>query len=389
MLIGVVALFSLATLVNCQKEVIEDREEIEEGSQIHRGTSIPSDSDYNIGDYYFNEKTSEIYGPKTAEGWGSPIKFGKEQTDNSRIHSGTGAPELTTGTEGDWYIDLDTKKLYGPKTQNNWGAGIVLGGSSFSGTNQDPDATLPNYLLSDDGLELLVWANAKSQVVDMTKDKALQRVEKISEEAFSRKRALTKIILGENVAEIGTTAFEQDYFLKTVEFNPSNNLRIIGEEAFFRCINLKEMILPQGLTALAKMAFNECEKLEKVVVPSTCADVGNGAFFACKELKEVTFEDGVQRIFGDVFQKCTVLEKVTFPKSLNRIGTSLFKESGVKEVTFLGEPALNVDESGEISLHLTFAESAVERILVPSQHLEKYQEALRGTIYEPMLQVIK
>ncbi len=386
-LIGTMALLSFVTFVNCQKETIEEVEEILDGSQIHRGSTIPANSDYKIGDYYFNEKTAELYGPKTAEGWGSPIKFGKEQTDNSKIYSGTGAPEISKGTEGDWYIDLESRKLYGPKSQNNWGTGIVLGGSSFAGTNQDSDAILPNYLLSDDGLTLLVWANTKSQIIDMTQDTKLKKVEKINDEAFSRKRALTKVIFGENVQEIGTSAFEHDFYLTSVVFNNAGNLKIIGEEAFTNCISLKEMQLPKGLTGIAKHAFLNCKKLESVIVPSTCENVGTGAFLQCIELKNITINEGVKYIHNEVFEKCTSLEKVTFPASIKGVGPYLFKDSSVKEVVFLGDvPSESVANDDENYFSNAFDSSTVERILVPSQYLAKYQEALSGTKYEDKVQ---
>ena len=249
----------------------------------------------------------------------------------------------------------------------------MLGGSSFAGTNQDSDATLPNYLLSDDGLTLLVWANTKSQIIDMTQDTKLKKVEKINDEAFSRKRALTKVIFGENVQEIGTSAFEHDFYLTSVVFNNAGNLKIIGEEAFTNCISLKEMQLPKGLTGIAKHAFLNCKKLESVIVPSTCENVGTGAFLQC--------------IHNEVFEKCTSLEKVTFPASIKGVGPYLFKDSSVKEVVFLGDvPSESVANDDENYFSNAFDSSTVERILVPSQYLSKYQEALSGTKYEDKVQ---
>lgn len=44
----------------------------------------------------------------------------------NNLLSGKGAPDTTTGTPGDWYIDTTTYTLYGPK-RTGWGKGFILG----------------------------------------------------------------------------------------------------------------------------------------------------------------------------------------------------------------------------------------------------------------------
>ena len=147
------------------------------------------------------------------------------------------------------------------------------------------------------------------------------------------------------------------------------------------------MQLPKGLTGIAKHAFLNCKKLESVIVPSTCENVGTGAFLQCIELKNITINEGVKYIHNEVFEKCTSLEKVTFPASIKGVGPYLFKDSSVKEVVFLGDvPSESVANDDENYFSNAFDSSTVERILVPSQYLAKYQEALSGTKYEDKVQ---
>lgn len=48
----------------------------------------------------------------------------------STILNGTGAPNLTLGKNGDFYLDVKTANLYGPKTSNGWGSSLNLKGTN-------------------------------------------------------------------------------------------------------------------------------------------------------------------------------------------------------------------------------------------------------------------
>ena len=60
---------------------------------------------------------------------GTQGAVGPSGTDGSVIYSGTGAPAAATGKNGDYYLDKNTGKLYGPKTANAWGTSITLVGA--------------------------------------------------------------------------------------------------------------------------------------------------------------------------------------------------------------------------------------------------------------------
>lgn len=44
------------------------------------------------------------------------------------LYAGHGAPSLSIGGIGDFYLDLDTGDLYGPKAEGDWGSPLSLGG---------------------------------------------------------------------------------------------------------------------------------------------------------------------------------------------------------------------------------------------------------------------
>ena len=61
------------TLVNCTKEKIIV--EVQKGNTILSGTETPTTTLGSVGDYYLRLPVYDFYGPKTAEGWGTPVSL--------------------------------------------------------------------------------------------------------------------------------------------------------------------------------------------------------------------------------------------------------------------------------------------------------------------------
>lgn len=119
----------------------------EDGSVMYADEGAPGDNIGQNGDYYLNQNTGELYGPKTNDGWGEPgivLKGedgqdgtdgqdgagGQDGEDGSQILSGNGAPNGSLGAAGDYYLDQDNYELYGPKTSNGWGTPLNLKGAN-------------------------------------------------------------------------------------------------------------------------------------------------------------------------------------------------------------------------------------------------------------------
>lgn len=135
-----------------------------DGSTIFSGKGAPAEELGKNGDYYLDKSNSAIYGPKTAEGWGTSFRLkgekgdtgakgekgekgdpgqkgkdgkdGQNGKDGSQMLSGKSKPAASVGKVGDYYWDLSTYTLYGPKTVSGWGNGVVLRGPK--GDKGDP-----------------------------------------------------------------------------------------------------------------------------------------------------------------------------------------------------------------------------------------------------------
>lgn len=64
---------------------------------------------------------------------------GQAGRDGHTILNGIGAPASTLGTNGDFYIDTAVYDLYGPKTAGGWGSSISLIGSESEALWLEPD----------------------------------------------------------------------------------------------------------------------------------------------------------------------------------------------------------------------------------------------------------
>ncbi|HEY2581614.1 MAG TPA: hypothetical protein VGI43_07400 [Mucilaginibacter sp.] len=111
------------------------------GSVIYSGTTAPPAATGAIGDFYLNLNTGLLYGPKTAAGWGTGFSLigpvgqagatgamGATGAAGNTILSGSGAPSTTLGKNGDYYLDISSYLLYGPKVTSGWGVAVSLQG---------------------------------------------------------------------------------------------------------------------------------------------------------------------------------------------------------------------------------------------------------------------
>ena len=93
------------TTVQCTK-TIEERVEVirERGNAILSGNGIPDASLGKVGDYYLDLSGVNLYGAKTAEGWGNPISLrGLKGDKGNDGQNGTDAP-VPNIKGGYWYI---------------------------------------------------------------------------------------------------------------------------------------------------------------------------------------------------------------------------------------------------------------------------------------------
>jgi len=167
-------------------------------------------------------------------------------------------------------------------------------------------------------------------------------VTKIEHNAFFNKQHLKEVVFNNDLREIGNCAFFECPSLQSINI-PSTVIKI-GHCAFEGCSNLREVVLNEGLKEIGSDAFRKCTALRSITIPSTVKEIDVCAFIRCTGLTEVVLNEGLQKIEVGTFADCTSLESITLPSTLIEIGSESFRDctnlrtvamnDGMESITF-------------------------------------------------------
>ena len=334
-----VAVLGALAVSNCGKETekVIERVEVQKGNQILSGIGAPDASLGNVGDYYLDKSTGKLYGAKTAQGWGTPINLkgqdgangsdGQNGSSGTKILSGTTTPTTSQGEVGDWYIDTQNKRLYGPKTESGWGTSfITLGEGNTPQPQPQPQTISPDdYELSNNGRMLIKWKNKNFTSIDMQADEVLRNVTDISTYVFQNHTNLTSIVLPEGLKTIGGSAFE-GCNLKSVVI-PNGVTKIDG--AAFKENQLTSVTIPNGVREIEPYAFYK-NQLTAVTIPNSVIKIGYSAF-SDNKLTSVTIPNGITLIENNVFSN-NKLTSVVIPNTVTVIETGAFSNNQLTSI---------------------------------------------------------
>ena len=150
---------------------------------------------------------------------------------------------------------------------------------------------------------------------------------------------ITKLTVPSNVTKIPSAAFGENEILTQVIFN--EGLKVIDDEAFFRCAISEPFRLPDTLTELGLNAFNS-NKIKKVNLPNALTRIGKQAFMDNKieEIDWGTYENitnpapqlGGKVIPFRLFDN-NKLKTLNLPTNVSVIGDFAFNSNELTELT--------------------------------------------------------
>ena len=207
-----------------------------------------------------------------------------------------------------------------------------IGNNAFQNMNN-----LKNIIIPDSVSSIGRWAFASCESLsNITLPDSITAIE---ENAFSNCTSLDKIILPNNLTSLGNDVFE--YCNAEITFpsgleripelgmnatrkvNIPEGVKIIGEDAFWACSNLKEITLPSTITSIESGAFFNTS-ISGFNYPQNIDSIPINAFCGTK-LTEFSVPQKVTEINDDAFYNCTDLVKISIPESVKYIGTDVFK----------------------------------------------------------------
>ncbi len=132
----------------------------------------------------------------------------------------------------------------------------------------------------------------------------------------------------------GTTVTQQDceidssgvltgYFGSAKNIILPNGITAIGQDAFFNNENINSVVIPEGVDKIEDGAFWMCTNLKSVVLPSTIQKIGDNAFNS-SGLTSIVIPDGCEEIGTDCFTNCEKLKDIYVSASVCEIGVDAF-----------------------------------------------------------------
>ena len=95
-----------------------------------------------------------------------------------------------------------------------------------------------------------------------------------------------------------------------------DEVKVIGNSAFFYCRSLTSITIPASVTAIEEYAFIGCNNITKVSIPDNITIIENCAFSNCSSLTSVTIPNSVTIIGVSAFSNCNSLTSITIPDSV-------------------------------------------------------------------------
>lgn len=196
-------------------------------------------------------------------------------------------------------------------------------------------------------------------------------LESIGDYAFMRCYELQKVNIPTTVASIGRMAFYSCNSLETVVFEGDNmNNLFLGEDAFYTGDTIKSVYV-NNIESWLSLSFDNAQSsplkessnllvggeiLVDVIVPENIREIGNFAFYNCRTLQSIKLHNDITKIGSYAFYR-TRLAEITIPSSVQEIGGLAFSGCGLKKL-FLSSGLKHIG-------NLAFYNCSVQEVHIP------------------------
>lgn len=124
------------------------------------------------------------------------------------------------------------------------------------------------------------------------------------------------------VTALGNNAFDKCYQLKNITI-PSS-VTSFGDYCFWSCSSLKSIIIPSSVTSLGNYCFGSCRALSSITIPSSVTSLGIHCFNYCTSLTSIIIPSSITSLPNDCFYYCSSLISISIPSSVTSLGRYCF-----------------------------------------------------------------
>ena len=93
-----------------------------------------------------------------------------------------------------------------------------------------------------------------------------------------------------------------------------SKVKNIGNYAFYDCISLESIIIPNSIESIGECAFEDCTSLKSIIIPDSVKSIGDYAFVYCTSLESITISNSIKNIEKGAFYGCTSLKNIINPR---------------------------------------------------------------------------
>lgn len=169
----------------------------------------------------------------------------------------------------------------------------------------------------------VIGASAFSNCEHITTVRLPATLKVLGAAAFFHAKSITRVHIEDLAAWCNIT-------MGTEESNPLYH----GGALFVDGKQIKELVIPAGVTEIKPYAFFGCTGITSLQMSEDVTTVGDDAFHGCTELTAATVGASVTTLKTSVFEGCEALSELTLPKGLSHIGSSCFRRcKSLEEIT--------------------------------------------------------
>lgn len=199
----------------------------------------------------------------------------------------------------------------------------------------DGNATITKFLGPDDSANPVDSASTGSYDIEIPTELNDIRVTGLGDYSFavdadsdagypgnSLCRNIHSVTIPESVISIGKYAFARCSSLTSLKLG--ENIKTIGDHAFYYCIKLESVTIPQSVTFMGDRAFTGCAQLNSLTINDAAISIGDWTFDECYKLTTLSLGEKIKTIGDYAFYDCRILNNVTIPQSVTSIGDHAF-----------------------------------------------------------------